>query len=108
MVIKAKYAVLVLVLAAQHLPLKAEENRGLTELKTLEVTSEVYDESQLKARHPKERISYMSLDECIQSAILKNPIKLKLQAPLLEKACFKVIKIKVSFFVSLIKISLAC
>ena len=38
--------------------IKAEENRGLTELKTLEVTSEVYDESQLKTRHPKERIIY--------------------------------------------------
>ena len=47
MVIKAKYAVLVLVLAAQHLPLKAEENRGLTELKTLEVTSEVYEDIKL-------------------------------------------------------------
>ena len=74
MVIKAKFAALVLLLGAQHLTLRAEENRGLNELKDLEVTSDVYDESQLKANHPKERISYMSLDECIQSAILKNPM----------------------------------
>ena len=65
---------LVLALAAQHLPLRAEENRILTELKTLEITSDVYDDNQLKVKHPKKRISYMSLDECIESAIIKNPI----------------------------------
>ncbi|WP_226407986.1 TolC family protein [Synechococcus sp. MU1625] len=63
-----------MVLTAQYQPLRAEEYRGLTELKTLEVTSEVYDDNQLKAKSPKERISYISLDECIESAISKNPI----------------------------------
>ena len=74
MVIKSKLAALVLVFAAQHIPLRAEEDIGLTDLKTLEVTSEVYEDIKLNAKHPKERISYMSLDECIESAISKNPI----------------------------------
>ena len=74
MVIKSKLAALVLVFAAQHIPLRAEEDIGLTDLKILEVTSEVYEDIKLNAKHPKERISYMSLDECIESAMSQNPI----------------------------------
>ena len=74
MVIKPKFAILVLVLAAQCLPLRAEQNRALSELKTLEITSEEYEDNKVRTNHPKERILYMSLDECLETAILENPI----------------------------------
>ena len=74
MVIKTKFAAIVLALVTQCLPLRAEENSVLAEFKTLEITSEVYDDNQLKAKNPADKILYMSLDECIEASMLENPI----------------------------------
>ncbi len=74
MVIKRLFCALVIFLAAQSLQVKGETKEDLEGFKILGVKSEVINIEPLKGKHSENGSIFLNLDECIENAMLYNPI----------------------------------